>query len=311
MHALGLQGSRGGVVEDNYIHHCVDGIVFYVYPGADGNNNIVRRNYLSDFNYNTADPNPMGISFGSNSIGALGNTSGNEIHDNIIVGAHRGLYYKWSDHVKIYNNVVVDAVDAFRFAGVDVSATNIELKNNIAYNISRYFIYYIASPDNTYSIQSDNNLFYPMSSTGFYYQNSTGSVIADFDQWKALSAPNCTFDPNTLTKDPLFEDYENRDFHLKNLSPAIDSGVDVWFTSDFEGNPVPQGNGTDIGAFEYQSVTCSIRADLNTDCAVNLLDLQIVTMDFGRTSGYDPRADTVLDGEIDIYDVVYVASRFT
>jgi hypothetical protein len=55
----------------------------------------------------------------------------------------------------------------------------------------------------------------------------------------------------------------------------------------------------------------SIPGDLDNDGDVDIDDLIIVTRDFGRTSGYDARADTIINGEIDIYDVVFVASRFT
>jgi hypothetical protein len=55
-------------------------------------------------------------------------------------------------------------------------------------------------------------------------------------------------------------------------------------------------------------------ADLNNDTKVDIFDLSIVTMCFGSNpSGPDwnATADVVADGEIDIYDLVFVASRFT
>jgi len=55
----------------------------------------------------------------------------------------------------------------------------------------------------------------------------------------------------------------------------------------------------------------SIEGDLNNDGDVNILDLGIVSLDFGRTSGFDIRADTNSDNEVDIFDIVFIASRFT
>lgn len=65
-------------------------------------------------------------------------------------------------------------------------------------------------------------------------------------------------------------------------------------------------------------ITCQdqcMEGDITCDGDVNLLDLGIITSRFGlRNSdpGWDPSADLVQPyGEIDIFDVVYVASRFT
>ena len=51
-------------------------------------------------------------------------------------------------------------------------------------------------------------------------------------------------------------------------------------------------------------------ADLNCDTKVDLSDLNIVANDFGKSSGFNnAKSDTNNDGIVDIYDVVYVASR--
>jgi hypothetical protein len=52
-------------------------------------------------------------------------------------------------------------------------------------------------------------------------------------------------------------------------------------------------------------------ADLNDDGVIDLSDLIIVTSDFSKTAGFNPKSDTNTDGIVDIYDVVFVASRFT
>jgi hypothetical protein len=54
-----------------------------------------------------------------------------------------------------------------------------------------------------------------------------------------------------------------------------------------------------------------IKADLNNDGYVDILDLGIIAGDFGKTTGFNPKADVVPNGEIDVFDVVFVASRFT
>ena len=244
--------------------------------------------------------------------------SGNMIHNNIVVGNQRaggrGLYWKWSEPAEVYNNIFYNFDVGVLTAGTGGFRSSIRLRNNIFSSIGTWIIYVNAQgadPGAEYVIDSDNNIFYPTSGNQFYLTDNAGTVTTDFSGWQSISRPGFTFDTSSLTSNPLFMSPGSSDFRLQPGSPAIDSGVFVGLTQDYAGNPVPQGNGTDIGAYEYQSGTCSIQGDLNTDCVVNLFDLQIITMDFGKTSGFDSRADTILNGEIDIYDVVYVASRFT
>jgi hypothetical protein len=59
--------------------------------------------------------------------------------------------------------------------------------------------------------------------------------------------------PGDKIGDPQFQDVNSKDFHLKKGSPAIDSGVNLNYTLDFEGNLVAEGTATDIGAFEFRN----------------------------------------------------------
>src|SRR4030043_6498 len=72
------------------------------------------------------------------------------------------------------------------------------------------------------------------------------------------------------------------------------------------------GSAPDIGAFEYEGGVVCVASDLNCDTKVDVSDLNIVASDFGKTSNLNnAKSDTNNDGIVDIYDVVYVASRFT
>jgi hypothetical protein len=51
---------------------------------------------------------------------------------------------------------------------------------------------------------------------------------------------------------PQFIDSATNDFHLKSTSPAINSGINLGYSKDFEQNPVPIGKLPDLGAYEYQ-----------------------------------------------------------
>jgi hypothetical protein len=61
----------------------------------------------------------------------------------------------------------------------------------------------------------------------------------------------------------------------------------------------------------YNELRNFARADLDDDGDVDIEDLTIIAIHFGKTSGYDPEADVVPNNEIDVFDVVFVASRFS
>jgi len=71
----------------------------------------------------------------------------------------------------------------------------------------------------------------------------------------------------------------------------------------------------DYGSGAYGNCTFDRNsADLVEDCRIDIFDLTMITTNFGMTdsdSGWEPVADTIPDGQIDLYDMVYVASRFT
>lgn len=68
---------------------------------------------------------------------------------------------------------------------------------------------------------------------------------------------NMTADHNLIIKTPetLFVDAAAKDLHLKEGSPAIDAGSGELAPSlDADRKPRSQGNGVDLGAYEYQAV---------------------------------------------------------
>ncbi len=57
---------------------------------------------------------------------------------------------------------------------------------------------------------------------------------------------------NNISDDPLFVNAGDGDYHLQKNSPCIDSGTSEYAPSvDFEGVNRPQGNGFDMGIYEY------------------------------------------------------------
>lgn len=100
----------------------------------------------------------------------------------------------------------------------------------------------------------------------FHNDNANRAIVVGYEQefsssqveagaWTTSSGQ----DAHSLVVDSaadIFVDPTSGDFHLKQSSPAIDHGTSTDAPSeDLEGNSRPQGNGTDIGAYEYRGGT--------------------------------------------------------
>jgi hypothetical protein len=55
--------------------------------------------------------------------------------------------------------------------------------------------------------------------------------------------------------DPLFIDLNKKDYHLNKKSPAIDAGINLNYTIDYDGKKVPRGSAPDIGAYKYDTIS--------------------------------------------------------
>jgi len=100
------------------------------------------------------------------------------------------------------------------------------------------------------------------------------------ENYRALTIPN---NPN---QDDDGDGYTNLEEWLHNFSAVVEGRVILE-----EPEPIP--------------------GDLNNDGVVDIQDLTIVATNFGLTTGFEQAADTDSNNVIDIFDIVFVASRFT
>jgi len=320
-HGIAFQGGHDNLIEYNEVYNCSEGIGFYLDEPMSFYNNTVRYNYVHDL-VPSKPTGGYGIWFSKDSMIDFSGKilSGNKVYENILVGngnrGGRGIAWGYPDVLDCYNNVIYN-FDRALLVGISdnyVTGMGINFKNNIIHTAGRYYMWADfgrAYDPGEYSIVSDNNIFYPGTGNMFYFSDKAETTTTDFSGWQTLSKPNCVFDPNSFVTDPMFIDVNNLDFNLQNTSPAIDAGIAVGLTLDFAGNPIPVGNAPDIGAYEYQGSIICIKGDLNCDGVVDIADIIIVATDFGKTSGFDTRADTDSNDEVDIFDIVFVASRFS
>jgi parallel beta-helix repeat protein len=159
---------------------------------------------------------------------------GNRIFNNgSSSGDSTGLVLSSGDGNIAYNNVIYN-----NRAGIGISrATNTKVYNNTVYNN-------------------------PGGYAGIEIYQSSGTIVRN----NIVSVPGTIRDQginttlsNNLTTDPKYVNSSANDFHLQSTSPAINAGITLTEVPiDFDGNPRPQGVGSDIGAYEYQSTPLKV-----------------------------------------------------
>ncbi len=135
------------------------------------------------------------------------------------------------ENFRVENNTVVDVADygstssmAFWFSGTPAAGSFLFRNNIVA--LGRF--------DTVSNVPFDrsNNLYYFLD----------GSTRIGSGQ---------TLGAGEIQGDPKFVSLTGNDFHLQAGSPAIDKGMALGYSSDFDGRPVPSGSAPDIGAYEY------------------------------------------------------------
>ena len=175
----------------------------------------------------------------------------NEISYNIIhdvgTGSHfyaailipnSGYHTYTVTRINIYNNVIHanTSSSASAYFGFECQApiTYLNIVNNIFVNFNAQWMKLNPSSVDDY-INIKNNISY----------NNGSSNAINF----VTGNPSHYINSGSLASNPLF--VSATDFHLQSGSPAIDTGVGVGLTTDYEGNPIPINGVPDIGAYEF------------------------------------------------------------
>lgn len=181
--------------------------------------------------------------------------------DGILFGDNSQTGFVAYDNV-VYNTGVVsrqmasDYLPQSPFTGgcIRFNSTQLvaQVYNNTFYNCGQVEPGAIRFDNTAVQLTLRNNLV-----SGAYF---TGSPPPQFTSsnnlwWSSGAAPS--WDTSSVNANPLFVDPSVGNFHLTNagasISPAIDKGsslVNAIVSTDLDGNDRPQGNGTDIGAYE-------------------------------------------------------------
>lgn len=207
----------------NYAHECIQGGIHFA---EGGESSVIAYNKVNGFGTCSEQNTSPGYYAGIR----LGGGIGGDLSD-----------------ILVCNNIIANGdINGQGTAGINAGVSNsdienLTIKNNIFYNNSCPDLI-ISNITDSNTFDFDNNIYYKSNYNGNW--SWAGTFYDTLSAWNTVSGQ----DGNSLTSDPLFINAEDGDFHLSYSSPAIDNGINLDFTEDFEGTPV--GSTPDIGPYE-------------------------------------------------------------
>lgn len=197
-----------------------------------GNDNTIAYNLFIGLKTTSASTQPWAIDFHvfTGNSGGVDRTEyvcfNNKVYNNVFYGFENGVGIRALNSKNGTTNFVHDN----------------EVVNNIFYNVGTS----IEIDTEPTALTITNNLFYSVgASSSFVFENTT----YDLANFASITGIDGFLIENNLEDNPQFVSPSSENFTLLSGSLAIDSGLDVGFSSDFNGNPII--GSPDIGAFEF------------------------------------------------------------
>ena len=270
-------------IENNTCSYSTDEHGIYVSNSSD--RPLIRNNH--SFNNNGCGIHMNGdISQGGDGIISNAMVEGNILHDNGL-GGGSAINMDGVQDSKIFNNLIYNnhatGIAMYQIDGGDASKNNKVYNNTIIQPADGRWC--IISVDGSSGNTLYNNILINhhsfrgsialdvASSTGFVsdynilvnrLSDDDGNSNMTLSQWQSLG-----YDLHSMIADPenlIFVAHTNGDFHLLQTAQAVDAGTNLVLPTvfkDLDNVSRPQGNGFDIGTYEYNSLT-SVEEDLST-----------------------------------------------
>ncbi len=175
----------------------------------------------------------------------------NTFRDNL---AHDGggLYLNWTD-IKLTNNLIAANEAVEEGAGLCIQRGTPEILHSTIADNTGWSGVYVRDYSSTYAAPVFANTILSGHDVGIHVAaGNTADLDATLlDNTANFSGPGVITHTNDLFGDPLYVDPLTGDYHIRENSPARDNGVNVFVTTDIDGQGRPQGGAVDIGADEF------------------------------------------------------------
>jgi hypothetical protein len=293
-------------IKNNYIHDGGYGTDLNGYGGEGVN--VKNGSYCIFVHnnknyYNTTTPNTSAgrrYLFGVDGYAAethhvwIYNNIGYNSNYGFAVESEEGAY---THDIYVFNNVSINNATGYFLPqwGSNYTALkeNIYFLNNVSYNDTKAF--YLYNP-NTKNVVMKNNLISKSGTDLIISSGGISQTTVDSNIFSGTGCPTGVTCTNSITTtDPKFiapsVNPNTANFRLTSASVAIDKGANISAydvpSTDFAGVSRPQGNGVDIGAYEYTSGITTpspspgIAGDANGDGHVDINDYKVWFNHFG------------------------------
>ncbi len=199
----------------------------------------------------------------------------------------------------VVNNTIVVASDGRWALNINSGSTGNTAYNNILLNLNPNHGSIQIAADSLPGFTSDYNAVVDR------FTADQGNTFIDFATWKAMTGQ----DAHSFISDAASLFMGNGDYHLSPTSPAIDKGTPMDAPSvDLDGTPRPQGNGYDVGAYEYcpNGACAALSLDMGAP-----IDMSIVPVnnDMSTVPGNNDMI-VPLDLGVPIRDIIFVIDEF-
>ena len=263
------------IVENNTCSYSTDEHGIYVSNSSD--RPIIRNNH--SYNNNGCGIHMNGdISQGGDGIISNAAVEGNILHDNGY-GGGSAINMDGVQDSKIFNNLIYNnhatGIAMYQIDGGDASKNNKVYNNTIIQPADGRWC--IISVDGSTGNTIYNNILInhhsfrgsisldAASMTGFVsdynilvnrLSDDDGNSNMTLSQWQSMG-----YDQHSMLANPedqIFVDYVNSNYHLLQNAQAVDAGTNLVLPTVFEdldNISRPQGNGFDIGSYEYNTIT--------------------------------------------------------
>ena len=239
------------IIRGNIVHDCGQtGIELENSYSTLVENNLVYKTGLEAIqvvNYLGCQPGGDTNQFGKADGECRGDDLNTTIQQNILYDSGRvgGIVSYESSGVNVYNNTVYGGESVALFIKSSaILSDNWDVRGNIFSNHDRAEI----SVSDPSSLSQDSyNLIDPTDPTHTYEVRGSELLYYSLSEWQN----NIQLGVHSFYNTPGFVDPQNFDFHLLPGSAAINSGIDLGITLDFDGILRPQFDGYDIGAYEF------------------------------------------------------------